>query len=266
MAAEEHCRNQQGGKMRLLATILLCALSTVALAEWRGEFDDNWLGRVATVSDPTNGLVGWWKLDETNGTFVADSSGNNNTGTAYSATWTPTGKIGGAYTSAANNYITIPDSASLQVFGASNAFTVSLWLKYAAVTNITARILAKANEPGVRALEFLWHGYMGIFICQSYDGSHVNGYWSSPGLANNQWHHYVFVRNSITKFYVDGVSETNAQGNFWAINFNNTLPITIFGLADHSNKALAGAVVDDIRLYNRALSSNEAATIYNLYR
>ncbi len=45
---------------------------------------------------PYNGLVGWWKFDETNGTVAYDSSGNGNDGNFTNGpTWT-TGKIGGA--------------------------------------------------------------------------------------------------------------------------------------------------------------------------
>ena len=59
-----------------------------------------------------NGLVGWWKFDETSGTVAYDSSGNGNHGTLTNGpTWTD-GKIGGAinfdgindYINLANNY------------------------------------------------------------------------------------------------------------------------------------------------------------------
>ena len=43
-----------------------------------------------------NGLVGWWKFDETNGTVAYDSSGNGNDGNLTNGpTWVG-GKIGGA--------------------------------------------------------------------------------------------------------------------------------------------------------------------------
>ena len=44
----------------------------------------------------TEGLVGWWKFDETDGNVASDSSGNGNDGNLTNGpTWTE-GKIGGA--------------------------------------------------------------------------------------------------------------------------------------------------------------------------
>ena len=49
------------------------------------------------VSDALiNGLVGWWKFDETNGTVAYDSSGNGNDGNLTNGPTWATGKIGGA--------------------------------------------------------------------------------------------------------------------------------------------------------------------------
>ncbi|MBZ5529516.1 MAG: DUF2341 domain-containing protein [Acidobacteriia bacterium] len=56
----------------------------------------------------TDGLVGWWKMDESSGTAVADSSGNGNTGTLTNAQETGTAQTGSNTTS-----ITDPANASL---------------------------------------------------------------------------------------------------------------------------------------------------------
>ena len=52
-------------------------------------------------ADPTNGLIGHWKLDESAGTTAADSSGNGNDGTLTNmdpaTDWFPTGgQVNGA--------------------------------------------------------------------------------------------------------------------------------------------------------------------------
>src|SRR5262249_31624527 len=43
-----------------------------------------------------NGLVGYWQLEESTGTTTAAASGHGNTGTITGATFTPSGKVGGA--------------------------------------------------------------------------------------------------------------------------------------------------------------------------
>src|SRR6185503_13098498 len=49
--------------------------------------------RYAAIGSSTNGLVGWWKLDETEGTLASDSSGNGHNGTLLAGpTWT-TGQL-----------------------------------------------------------------------------------------------------------------------------------------------------------------------------
>jgi len=43
----------------------------------------------AAIGSSTDGLVGWWKADETEGTMAADSSGNGQNGTLLNGpTWT----------------------------------------------------------------------------------------------------------------------------------------------------------------------------------
>ena len=58
-----------------------------------------WISMGGPVGNTTNGLVGWWKLDDGSGTSAMDSSGNGNTGTLNnSPTWTTSGMNGGALT------------------------------------------------------------------------------------------------------------------------------------------------------------------------
>jgi hypothetical protein len=63
----------------------------------------------ADLEGPRSGLVGWWKLDEGEGSIVRDSSGNGNNGIAIgSPTWT-TGPAGVALSfNGTTDYIRIP--------------------------------------------------------------------------------------------------------------------------------------------------------------
>lgn len=84
-----------------------------------GSASDKWL---------SDGLVGYWKMDETATTSGAlDSSGNSNTGAFISTASTTGGKFGngGIFASSSNDYINVPDKASLN----PSQVTLSAWVK-----------------------------------------------------------------------------------------------------------------------------------------
>ena len=58
-----------------------------------------------------NGIVGWWKFDETNGTVAYDSSGNGYDGNLIGGSTWATGKIGGAISlDGTNDYVEVSSS------------------------------------------------------------------------------------------------------------------------------------------------------------
>ena len=71
----------------------------------------------------TDGLIGWWKFDETSGTVAYDSSGNGNNGSLRNGpTWT-NGKIGGALS------LDGVDDHVLTTLKSPSNFTISAWVK-----------------------------------------------------------------------------------------------------------------------------------------
>ena len=76
------------------------------------------------VSDALmNGLIGWWKFDETNGTLAYDSSGNGNDGNLTGGPTWATGKIGGALSfDGVDDYVVTDVTTGLD-------FSVSTWVK-----------------------------------------------------------------------------------------------------------------------------------------
>jgi len=76
----------------------------------------------------TQGLVGWWKFDETNGTIAYDSSGNENNGTLVNGpTWTQ-GKVGGALSlDGVNDRVKLPHT----LLDGKSHFTFTCWTELA---------------------------------------------------------------------------------------------------------------------------------------
>lgn len=83
-----------------------------------------------------------------------------------------------------------------------------------------------------------------------------------PALNDNKWHHLVIVRNSGTKFYwyVDGknVAETTRTE---ATNFDVSSDVFIGKHPTSADQFFSG-LIDDARVYNRALSSMEIERMY----
>src|SRR3954470_20056114 len=73
------------------------------------------------------GPVAAYGFNEGAGATVSDVSGNANNGTITGATWTPSGKFGGALTfNGTSNLVTIAQNASLNL---GTAMTLEAWVK-----------------------------------------------------------------------------------------------------------------------------------------
>ena len=221
-----------------------------------------------------SGLVGWWNLDEGSGTSAADSSGNNNTGTLTNGpTWTTSGKINDALTfNGTNQYVSV---ASVNL-SATNAVTLSMWVNrtYTAATN--DMLFEATPDTGSSTSGFYIYPDTSAGDC-SVGGGHLDvslrGDVNWSGACYNQpssgaWHHLVAVYDKSqpasgeVTFYIDGVLQTptNTNYNNNTNNFGNN-PIYIASRGGASN--YCAATIDDVRIYNRALSAAQVWSLYN---
>ena len=84
------------------------------------------VARIDVNGSLTEGLVGWWKFDETSGNIAYDSSGNDRDGNFSAGGSWVNGKIGGA--------LDLNGSASVQILNykgvlGTTARSISMWLK-----------------------------------------------------------------------------------------------------------------------------------------
>ncbi len=112
----------------LIGVVLVTVGSVGALNGWFGG------GGSIPEDTMTRGLAGYWNFDEGSGQNVYDATGYGNDGTLASSTdssdedptW-ETGKVGGALEfDGVDDYVKIPDSASLDITG---AITIEFWVK-----------------------------------------------------------------------------------------------------------------------------------------
>ncbi len=222
------------------------------------------IGGSSPTSSLSNGLVGYWKMDETswNGTAgeVIDSSGNGNNGTAVSgAEASPSAKFGrSGYFAGIDEYVNIGN------INATNVLSVSAWFYTSSTIN--------AASTGRELLG--WSSWTGIILgsttsnCTNeiitvFSNTGRSCWVSTTETISPGWHHVVVVWNSKNvqyDIYLDGNLKT-------PLTVGNTPEVTdgtnvIIGVLPSSNQYYNGNI-DEVRIYNRALSPTEIQELYN---
>ena len=202
----------------------------------------------------SDGLVGYWKMDESSGN-AADSSGNGNTG-AWNGTGShyPAGKFGNG-----GGFNGIDDWVDLPTFVSANGIshTIGLWVK---------RDDYDADPYNVMGTDLKFFiTYYGS--AQTYDVVARLGdgtdYLSllSYDYGDTEWHHVSFVidriiSNKIT-LYVDGneIDSENIPDGFGSVNLYTDIGGKV-------NSWYLDGSIDDIRIYNRAFTEREVKALY----
>lgn len=206
-----------------------------------------------------SGLKSWWRLNESSGTTAADSSGYQSTGTVSGAAWTA-GKDGNALQFDGIDDTLLVDNAAA-VTGATD-FTLGAWVKVNAGAPLGTVI--QQREPG-------GNGYIGEYMLNVNANGTVNFFVYGSGgyqfdltttttVNDGQWHYLSGVRSGTTGYlYIDGVQAATASGTIQSLN---ALAVTIGYDYRDTNKHFTG-LIDDVRIYSRALSSTEVFSIYD---
>ncbi|MBU3979612.1 LamG domain-containing protein, partial [Patescibacteria group bacterium] len=204
----------------------------------------------------------FFPFNEGTGTVTADSSGNGNTGTLINGPVWTTGKIGSALQfNGVNNYVSTGNPSSLS-FGTGN-FTYSFWV-YTISNQSNTHIISKwkwSNTPSTnQGIVFtVQQGpWLQVWLGDA-SSSNAIGSTSYSALPLNAWKHIALTRQSgIVKLFVDAVQ---VDSNSLAHDINTTTPLTIGGPSDLSSKFFNGKV-DEIKIYNRALTDSEVLAEY----
>jgi len=246
-------------------------------ADFAGSIDDmRFYNRVLSQSEITNlyqgstpvncdqSCVGWWKLDDgianNASTSAIDSSGNGYTGTLHSFTydiltngWGSGVFGGGVQLSGATQYITT------SALPTTSTMTVSAWVNPSSSFAAYARIFGTTvNGPA-----------LGMNSNATIDYSIVNsgGTYSDftgPSVKLGSWSNITMTLSGfVLKIYLNGVLVGTSNTSF-ALS-SSTFANGIGSLPTSGGQAFNG-LLDDVRLYNRALRDYEVAAIYNAGR
>ena len=203
-------------------------------------------------------LIGWWKLDETLLITASDSSGNGNDGTLVlmnpAQDWV-TGKVGGALDfDGLNDYVNCQNSESLQL---TDALTIAGWVKansWGSGSNVS--IIARKGEGNPNNYQLaIADGRATLYL----DDSDSNGFRGDTVLNTGQWYHVAGTWDGAqVRIYLNGILDNDPPDTYsWTLN-TDTRNLYIGG---RSGTDLLNGTLDDVRIYNRALSPEEVAEV-----
>ena len=214
---------------------------------------------VTNAIAPTDGLVAYYPF---NGN-ANDESTNNNNGTVNGATLTSDrfGNCNKAYSfNGSSDYINIPNSVTLE--SPSIEITLSSWIYVDNLAVNGAYFLCKNDLGNYDPFQYR----MGIGTDSSmYFGfknstSEIVDFSQNITLNNQEWNHILVTYDgSLIKFYSNGtlIGSQNYSGSIFQDSKNLD-----FGRDAHGPTEYYKGKLDDIRIYNRALSEQEVTNLY----
>ncbi len=216
----------------------------------------------AANANISEGLVAHWKMDEANwsGTAneVRDSSGNAHHGTAHGGATPVAGKIGNtASLDGVNDWIEFPDHTDFHV----QNFSISAWVKPSSLSPGFSTIFTKDDWNVGYQLLLGEDSSVKLFIAG-------NGQWQtncsktlSPNLLLNRWTHLVGTCDEKNlKIYMDGQLIADVP-RAMAMSAYGSKSLFI-GRNVHNPVYLWNGGIDEVRIYNRALSVDEIQQLY----
>ena len=228
-----------------------------------GFFTDNWLINKNWWLEP----ISHWKFDEGSGAIAYDSGEGSHDGAIYGAQWAE-GQTGGALDfDAAGDYVNYGDIDEFE-FG-NNDFSVSFWFKTEGVHDAGGDLTGSGIIVGKYSFNYgrQWlfqqtpDGKMGFATYYTHnDGEGI----SSTNSYTGQWVHCIGVRQGAKKYlYFNGIVDVNGPCQGVLTGRSSKVLVGAIHSTDTHYYQFFNGKIDDVRIYNRALSSAEVQQIYD---
>jgi len=221
---------------------------------------------------PANGLIGWWSF---NGNANDESSnGNNGTVNGASPTIDRFGYTASAFNfNGLNNYI---DIASNNTINFQNEFSISIWV-LTNQNNFNAGIIGKWNnfsgtlqdgqeEFALTVDDAVVNTMFALLRTNASSSSNIQVQFNNSNYNGNQWNQftYIFNNNNIT-LYKNSLIVGTSSATGTIINHIQNLEIGRYagGQPTSGGNTHFNGSLDDIGIWNRALTEQEISNLYN---
>jgi len=228
--------------------------STLAAADSSGN------ARPGTYNGSTNGPSTWWRFDDASGSTAADSSGGGNPGTLTNTpTWT-TGQSGTALTfNGSTNYV----AGASRAVHTNASLTVAAWVYLNSTASDGYAVSQNGTHTAAFTLGFDSASSKFAFRMSNSDivGATIKTQFSRV-VAAGHWYHLVGVYDTSASkiyLYVNGAGTGNSTKT---VNWDATGPLQAGrGYLDDAWAGYLNGKVDDVRVYDRALSTTEITNL-----
>ncbi len=211
-------------------------------------------------TESTSTPIAYWNFNEGSGTTTSDVTGNGNTATLNGSSWT-SGKYGGALSfDGLDDYMDVGDQNALE---GMNKLSVSLWVHFNSLP--VGNPYTLIGKESVYRFVVNTGGSINFVVATQNNPWYSNNTFTiseSGSVTTNGWYHLVGVYDgSRVKFYINGnlinVSPSQISGSL----VTNSLPFTMANQMA-SNTVFSPVVIDDVRVYNTALTDSNILWLY----
>ncbi len=265
----------------LVVVAVLALLASIVFSNLGGAREGARISNALSFQSQTHSLlgsdlVGWWNFNEGSGTTARDISGYDNNGTIVGATYVD-GVPGTGGTAlefdGVGDFIGLGNDSSLNII--SN-LTVSVWVKSTKNNASNPQgIVSKGNYSGS---ELGWYlskrtnnrFYFQVKVNGVSHARHDISTYSNNIYTDDDWHHLtgVLLSNGSHYLYIDGImQDASFSGTNWT-PASSSIPMVLgatYGDRLPPNQIdyeSFGGLIDDVRIYSRALTASEIQTLY----
>ena len=225
--------------------IILSGLLLIILASYKpidGLLYANFISQQGGI--PTDSLVAYYPF---NGN-ANDESGNEHDGTVINATLT-SDKDGNSNSAYSFNGSTA--TINCNSFSGFSQLSVSLWMNLGSISGVRSVMAFGTTLIGMINNKFVWQA-------NGFGSNTVNG---TSNLTTGVWYHVVIVHSGTgtneTLIYIDTNRDDDGQDSDDPISGN-----LYIGSQTGTIRFFSG-IIDDIRIYNKALTTDEITALYN---
>ena len=216
----------------------------------------------ASTGTETNGLLGWWKMNETGGTTAFDSSGNGANANVHGGSFT-TGYLSNAlHLTGGTNNATFASVDAVQT-------TIAAWVR--ADSNGGSSFPRILVMPGCY-FNFRFDGSannnaLDFATTTTANGSTVNGEWLAPpnSISVGAWYHVAVSYDKSSTANVPALYINGVRMSATTLTSPSIAPPSNAGTAYIGNRLDLtrgwDGLIDDLRIYNRLLSDAEVQSL-----
>lgn len=239
--------------MKWIASILFC----IRAMGQSFTFDDPAFvsqGSVSFVDTLINSNAIWFKLDETSGLPIADSTTNGTGGFTLGAHSGAKFNNGLLFNGTSGSYASITNNA---VFQLTNKFSISIWASAASSADTSKYLFSKRNTGDEYAIVYGFNAGKYEFYSEQFTGTNPRTPLAST-LGDTAFHNIIWTYDgSNLKGYWDGTLSTNRSITFSLTTGSGNLILgSSTGFANNFF-----VTVDDLRIWYRVLTDPEIAQL-----